>query len=90
MKVTSIAVGIAALGSVDAKKVRKREIKKEKTDRFQTPFQRRIEKSFGLLDEWAYFNMANHSKYTDVVPELDNQAQFFEYFLFLNLIYTDN
>ncbi|CAG5099134.1 Oidioi.mRNA.OKI2018_I69.XSR.g16281.t1.cds [Oikopleura dioica] len=61
MKVTSIALGIAALGSVDAKK---------------TPFQRRIEKSFNLLDEWAYFNMANHTKYTDIVPELDNQSKF--------------
>ena len=36
MKVTSIALGIAALGSVDAKKVgeREREINKENIDQF--------------------------------------------------------
>jgi len=66
MKVTSIALAIAAMGSVDAK---------EFADR-KTPFQRRIEKSFGLFDEWGASQMAGHSKYSQVYAELDNKEQF--------------
>lgn len=66
MKVTSIALAIAAMGSVDAK---------EFADR-KTPFQRRIEKSFDLFDEWGAVQMAGHSKYSELVAEFDNKSKF--------------
>jgi len=66
MKVTSIALAIAAMGSVDAKEFANR----------KTPFQRRIEKSFGLFDEWGASQMAGHSKYSQVYAELDNKSKF--------------
>jgi len=68
MKVTSVALAIAAMGSVNAGK-------KEFSDK-KTPFQRRIEKSFGLFDEWAALQMAGHSKFSELHAELDNKSKF--------------
>jgi hypothetical protein len=51
---------------------------------FQTPFQRRIEKSFNLFDEWGASQMAGHSKYSELHAEFDNKEQF--EILFANFI----
>jgi len=67
MKVTSVALAIAAIGSVDAEK--------EFADK-KTPFQRRIEKSFGLFDEWAALQMAGHSKFSEQHAEFNNKSKF--------------
>lgn len=42
----------------------------------KTPFRRRLEKTFNLVDEWSQTNLKNHPHATEKVAEKDNKTKF--------------